>query len=288
MYNKIASSLIIFIIRGMIYFILCVPSFAYGSISSISRGNRLFKKKKYNAALEKYNEALARNPNSALINFNIGCAYYKKGEYKKAIDNFNKASLTNDIFLEGNAYYNIADSKYRQAKTKERINPPQAVQLYRESLEYYKKAIDKNPKDKDAKFNHEFVERYLKEFLNKMKQHRKHEKTGRNNPAKHKTKQASAGGNNQLKKNKQKQLSMQNKLLQKKAQNTKKGEMPGSKNKKNSARPVSASSLEQSVKQTKSMTPEEAKILLDSLSDKEKYLILRKAPPSSGEVYQNW
>jgi len=141
-------------------------------------GNRLYNKNLYDEAMTKYTEVLVDSPNSPHIHFNIGNAAYKKENYEEAIKSYAKAaSLAADTMLESKAYYNLGNCKYRQGRLKEKygrgLTPPlqsEAVSLYREALDYYKQALDKNPKDANAKFNHEFVERKIKELLDKQKQ----------------------------------------------------------------------------------------------------------------------
>jgi len=50
-----------------------------------------------------------------------------------------KAVPQSDTELESKIYYNIGNSKYRQGNL-------------RESLDYYKKALELNPKDDDARY----------------------------------------------------------------------------------------------------------------------------------------
>lgn len=136
----------------------------------IKEGNKLYSKKQYDEALQKYNEAEEKVLNRDILSFNKGTAYYKKGDYKEAIEYFTKALTTEDASLEARANYNIGNSKYRLGKLKETTELEEAVKLYREALAYYKRAIELNPKDKDAKFNHELVEKRLRLLLDNLKQ----------------------------------------------------------------------------------------------------------------------
>ena len=134
-------------------------------------GNRLYDKELYDEAMTKYTEVLIDSPKSPHIHLNIGNAAYKKGDYEEAFKSYTKAaSLSADALLEGKAYYNLGNCKYRQGRLKENTNLGEAISLYREALEYYKQVLDKNPKDINAKYNHEFVERKIKELLDKQKQ----------------------------------------------------------------------------------------------------------------------
>lgn len=135
-------------------------------------GNRLYNKELYDDAMTKYTEVLVELPNSPRLHFNIGNAAYKKENYEEAIKSYTRAAtLASDPALENKAYYNLGNCAYRQGRLKENTDLGETIKLYQEALEYYRQAIEKYPKDSnDAKYNHEFVERKLKELLDQQKQ----------------------------------------------------------------------------------------------------------------------
>lgn len=136
----------------------------------IKAGNRQYKQGEYNLALESYNDVLINLPKSPYIHYNIGNAAYQTGDYKKAVEAYTESLFTDDEALEEKANYNIGNCKYRQGKLKENTNLQEAVNLFREALDYYKRAIELNRKNLNAKYNHEFVERKLKELLDRQQQ----------------------------------------------------------------------------------------------------------------------
>jgi Ca-activated chloride channel family protein len=137
---------------------------------SLKTGNRLYKQGKLDEALQKYNDASVSLPDSDIVNFNMGTALYKKEDYQKAIDSFTKASTSDDKKLEADALYNLGNCKYKLGKLKENTDLSTTVALLRESLDYYKRAVEIDQKNNDARFNHEFIERELKVLLDKLKQ----------------------------------------------------------------------------------------------------------------------
>ncbi|MCM8782623.1 MAG: hypothetical protein NC828_06215, partial [Candidatus Omnitrophica bacterium] len=128
------------------------------------------KQEKFDEALAKYNNASIAMPDSDIINFNTGAALYKKEDYEKAINTFTKALASEDKNLEADVLYNLGNCKYKLGKLKENTDLSTTIALLRESLDYYKRAIDLDQKNTDARFNHEFVERELKVLLDKLKQ----------------------------------------------------------------------------------------------------------------------
>jgi len=137
---------------------------------SVKEANRLYQKGKLDEALQKYNEANMAMPESDIISFNMGAASYKKEDYQKAIDAFTKALTSDNKKIEADALYNMGNCKYKLGKLKENTDLSFTVGLLRESLDYYKRAIEIDQKNEDARFNHEFAERELKVLLDKLKQ----------------------------------------------------------------------------------------------------------------------
>ena len=151
---------------------ICWAGLAYAkddAASLTAKANRLYKEGKYDQALSLYSRALIVSPDSVRLNFNIGAANYKKGDYEKAAGYFEKAALTEDKLLESKANYNSGNSQYKSAKLKEDIDLEAAVRLMRQSLEHYKRAMELNGKDEDVKINHDIAEKELKAMLEKFK-----------------------------------------------------------------------------------------------------------------------
>ncbi|OQB15398.1 MAG: Tetratricopeptide repeat protein [Candidatus Omnitrophica bacterium ADurb.Bin205] len=163
--------IITFFISLCIFAVVSSPCFAATDAKkNVREANRLYKQGKLDEALQKYNDASVALPDSDIVNFNMGTALYKKEDYQKAIDSFTKTLTTEDKKLEADALYNLGNCKYKLGKLKENTDLSATVGLLRESLDYYKRAVELDQKNTDARFNHEFVERELKVLLDKLKQ----------------------------------------------------------------------------------------------------------------------
>jgi tetratricopeptide (TPR) repeat protein len=113
--------------------------------------------------------AREESPESDIVNYNLGTALYKKGRYEEAAEAFSRALVTEDRSLEARAMYNLANSKYKLGSQAVQGSMNDAAALYREALDYYKQAMALDQEDSDAKYNHELVERNLKQLLDQMK-----------------------------------------------------------------------------------------------------------------------
>ena len=109
------------------------------AMKNLEEGNKLFEEKKYDEALEKFNEILKDYPELFELHINIGNIYYEKGEYEKAIQEFNYVAqqaeqrraklgdeVANDIIAR--AYAGIGNCYIKQ-------------KIYSKAEEYYEKSI---------------------------------------------------------------------------------------------------------------------------------------------------
>ena len=131
----------------------------------------MYEKGDYDASLKEYQEALDKDPESDVINFDAGTAYYKKEEYKKSIEHLQKALLSEDEGLRQNAYYNLGNALYQLAT--QATNIEDALSSLEQSLMQYESAMNLDDKDHDARYNHEFVKKELKRLKEKQEQQQK-------------------------------------------------------------------------------------------------------------------
>ncbi|MCD6539554.1 MAG: tetratricopeptide repeat protein, partial [Candidatus Omnitrophica bacterium] len=123
-----------------IFLVILITFLNSVSFASLSKGNFYFKQGDYDKALKEYNQEKLKNPQSEIVDFNIGTALYKKGKYKEALEYFNKALVTDDKSLEEKASFNIGNSFYHLGKMKENSNLKEAINFYKKALSHYKRA----------------------------------------------------------------------------------------------------------------------------------------------------
>ena len=159
----------VFFITAAIVFSPMGFSFAVSASGAVSKGNKYYNEEKFDEALKEYTKAQDKLPDSEIVNFDLGTALYKKGNYKESKEAFTKALTSDDVDLERKANYNIGNSIYKLAEPNEDKDMEGTVKLYREALDSYKKVMALDEKDEDAKFNHDFVEKKLNILLEKLK-----------------------------------------------------------------------------------------------------------------------
>ncbi len=152
----------------LIFIILLNPSFA--SAKSIygyfKEGKEFYDKKNYKEALNTFLQAQVENPKDIRLGYDIASTQYKNKNYDEAIKEYldvaSKGKEDSLKPLRERAYYNTGNCFYRKNKLKE-------------SAEYYKKALELDPNDKDARHNLEFVLEKLKKQMDEQKKSGKDE-----------------------------------------------------------------------------------------------------------------
>jgi len=164
---------------------------------------KAYKKGDYALAVKEYKAAADKSPEDRQLQFNLGAAAYKNKDYKEASNALRKALETTELPLQNRAYYNLGNTRYRQGQRTEKSNPQTTIKQWQTAVDAYEGALKLNPKDKDARFNQEFVKKKLEELKKKQKQDKKKNKGKGKNKDKDKNKnQGNKQAKNQDKKDK--------------------------------------------------------------------------------------
>lgn len=143
---------------------------------AIKKGNAAYEKKEFDKALEHYRAAEIDHPESEKLQYNLGNALYKTGNFPDAAGRYEKALAKLPLTDQAKGYYNIGNALYREGKWEEAIGA-------------YKQALELIPSDEDAKYNIEFVRQKIKENL-KPQQSEKQKKDQKKQPEQQKQPQA--------------------------------------------------------------------------------------------------
>jgi tetratricopeptide (TPR) repeat protein len=146
----------------IILFYVSILGWAWGdSLASKNRdANKLYKEGRIDEALSRWREAQIENPDNDKLHYNIGNGLHDKKDYEGAFKEYEKSLGSKNSELRSKAYYNIGNTRYRMGKLPEAIDD-------------YKKCLEINPEDEDAKYNIEFIEKKLKEQPKKEEQQEK-------------------------------------------------------------------------------------------------------------------
>lgn len=136
----------------------------------VQQGNAFYKEGDYVASAQKYAEALEKDPESDIIHFNMGTALYKKKDYEGAVENLQKALLSDNKDLKGKAHYNLGNTLYQYGINRENQDISLAVSSLEKSLSQYERALSIESDDKDAQFNYAYVKKELERLKEKQQQ----------------------------------------------------------------------------------------------------------------------
>lgn len=124
------------------------------------KGNKNYAEKKYQSALEEYRKAQVKKPDDPTIRYNLATTLYQTDNYQEAGKELEKSiAEAKDPDLKAKALYNYGNTQYRLGN-------------FDKSIEAYEKALEINPKDVDAKYNLEFLQKQ-KSMFEKKNQDRK-------------------------------------------------------------------------------------------------------------------
>ncbi|MDD5440497.1 MAG: tetratricopeptide repeat protein [Candidatus Omnitrophica bacterium] len=177
---RICPRLKIWYTVGIIALASVSASYADSAASSVRKGTTLYHAGRYDEAIEMYQKALGKKPDSNVILYDLGAVYYKKKKLAKAEDCFTRALITTDKEFEEKVNYNLGNVKYRQCEQAEEDDVRTAVGHCEKAIQHYKRAIELDPKDKDARYNLDVAEKKLKD-LNDSNKPRKKQKTDEQN-----------------------------------------------------------------------------------------------------------
>jgi Ca-activated chloride channel family protein len=145
------------------------PALADSPARLVSRGNRSYAGGEYDEAIDFYEKASVRAPESPIVAFNTGDAYYRKGEYAAAREHYRDAALrAKDLSLEAKAWYNTGNCAFREGERQVDSDMEKALEFFEESVQLYTTALGKDPDLGDAAHNIEVARLIIKDLLDRI------------------------------------------------------------------------------------------------------------------------
>jgi len=141
----VAGALVLFALLGVADRTLASPAGAWRDYQS---GN-------YTNALAEYERLAQINTNDLRLVFNAGVAAYRATNYDEAAKLFTAVTLSPDLKLQQQAYYNLGNAQYRQSESAKDIDALQ--EAWEGVIKTYARAADLDKQDADAAYNLAFV-----------------------------------------------------------------------------------------------------------------------------------
>jgi Ca-activated chloride channel family protein len=129
--------------------------------SAKNSGLEAYDREDYTGAISEFDRQLKQQRDSAALNFDLGAAAYKSGDYDKALDAFSKAVTSPDPSLHAAAEYNLGNTLFQQGAATEQ--KAQRVQHWKDAIQHYEEALKVMPQNVDAEYNRDVVRRLLEE-----------------------------------------------------------------------------------------------------------------------------
>ena len=155
---------------AMVFFtLLC---FARNALASPATALRDYKSGNYTNALAEYERLAEMNTNDLRLVFNAGAAAYRATNFDEALKNFQVVTLSPDLKLQQQAYYNLGNVEYRSGELK---FAPSSEGLdameenWKQALQSYSHAAQLNTNDVDAAYNTAFVKKQI-EFIAQLRE----------------------------------------------------------------------------------------------------------------------
>ena len=180
-------------IRLVVYVGLAISNLAWLDPvrDAIVEANRLFDAGQFEEALTRYGQVLVDDPDSPLLNFNMGAAHYKAGNYDAALSSFARVPGEDDAQPRtARTAYNLGNTQYQLGAAAEAAQPQAALEAYTAAQAAYRRALGLDPSDQDAKFNYELVARKIEQLKERMQNQQQNQpqnqpppdRQGRNQP----------------------------------------------------------------------------------------------------------
>ena len=115
---------------------------------SQDKGLSSFEEKNYKKSYDYYLNVLKTRKNDIPAKFGAGISAFKNEEIETGIKYLQEVSTSNDEILASRAHFNLANIYKDENKLEE-------------SIHHYRKAIELNSKDREAKINYELLKRML-------------------------------------------------------------------------------------------------------------------------------
>jgi Ca-activated chloride channel homolog len=138
--------------------------------ASPTSAQQAYDKGDFAAATREYAAAAQSNPKTPVLQFNVGAAAYRAGQFPQAAQAF-QASISRSVSGDAkrlaeqeDAYYNLGNTLYRTGQGTLQSSQQQTLQSWEQAVKAYDTALELRASDADAKFNRDLVKRKIDEL----------------------------------------------------------------------------------------------------------------------------
>jgi Ca-activated chloride channel homolog len=142
--------------------------------ASTTSAEEAYKKGDFATAAHEYAVAAQRAPKKPELQYNVGTAAYRAGQFPEAAKAFQESisrAPSGDagrLAAQEDAYYNLGNTLYRTGQKTEESAPQQTMQTWTQAVKAYDTALELRADDADSKFNRDFVKRKIAELKQKQ------------------------------------------------------------------------------------------------------------------------
>jgi Ca-activated chloride channel homolog len=144
--------------------------------ASTTSADDAYKKGDFVTAEHEYAAAAQRDPKKPTLQFNLGTAAYRAGQFPQAAQAFQESisrAPSGDakrLADQEDAYYNLGNTLYRTGQQTEKSSPQQTMQTWTQAVKAYDTALQLRADDADSKFNRDFVKRKIHDLQQQQSQ----------------------------------------------------------------------------------------------------------------------
>ena len=148
-------------------------SFAATAGSLVRQGNKLYTGGDYNGSIEKYDQALVETPDAAEPKFDKANSFYRLDDIEKASGLYRDVEASSrDMGLVAMAQYNLGNCFFKQGTKQKDSDLQKAVDSLKTAIEYWRKALDIDPKNEKAAKNVEVARLTIKDLIDQINKQR--------------------------------------------------------------------------------------------------------------------
>jgi Ca-activated chloride channel family protein len=138
--------------------------------ASPTSAQQAYDKGDFAAATRDYAAAAQHDPKTPVLQFNVGAAAYRAGQFPQAAQAF-QASINRSVSGDSkrlaeqeDAYYNLGNTLYRTGQGTLQSSQQQTLQTWQQAVKAYDTALELRADDADAKYNRDLVKRKIDEL----------------------------------------------------------------------------------------------------------------------------